>query len=107
MPQPTAQVARYVEALGADMAVRFLLAYGGAELYIANDPKGASSHERLIGYDAAKRLAAVAHRLPRRVPLAKRWLVGMLAWQGQSTAEIARTLRITDVTARRFLRDGA
>ena len=40
MPRPTAQVAPSVEALGADLAVTFRLAYGGAELYIANDPKG-------------------------------------------------------------------
>ncbi len=31
----------------------------------------------------------------------------MLHWQGKSTAEIARTLRITDVTARRYLREAA
>ena len=107
MPRPTAQVEPYVEALGAELAVTFLLAYGGAELYLPDDPKGQSSHERLIGYDAAKRLSAIAHRLPRRVPLAKAWLSAMLAWQGNSAAQIARTLRISDVTVRRYLKEAA
>ncbi len=103
MPQPTAQAQPYVDALGPELAVTFLLAYGGAELYLPDDPKGSSSHERLVGYDAAKRLSAIAHRLPRRVPLAKRWLSAMLAWQGRSTGDIARTLRVSDVTVRRYL----
>lgn len=84
--------------MAAEMAVTFLLAYGGTQLYIADDPKGRTSHEALIGYDAAKRRAAMSHRLQRRVPLAKRWLAQMLAWQGHSRAQIARTLRVSDVS---------
>lgn len=103
MPRPTAQVAPYVEVMGADMAVQFLLAYGGAELYLAENPKGCAAHEHLIGADNAKALAAVAHRLQKRVPLAKRWLAAMLSWQGHSAAHIARTLRVSDVSVRRWL----
>ena len=33
-PRPTAQVAPFVDALGMDGAVTFLLAFGGAELYL-------------------------------------------------------------------------
>ena len=104
MPRPTAQVAAYVDALGAETAVIFLLTYGGADLYIAEDPKGRSSHEVLVGYDQLKALAAVAHRLPKRVPLAKKWLAQMLYWQGHSTAKIARTLRSSDVSVRKWLK---
>ena len=104
MPRPTAQVAPYVDALGAETAVIFLLTYGGAELYISDDPKGRSSHESLLGYDKAKALAAVTHRLPRRVPLAKQWLARMMNWQGHSTALIARTLRASDVAVRNWLK---
>lgn len=107
MPRPTAQVAPYVEALGAELAVQFLLAYGGAELYLADDPKGRASHERLLGYDKAKALAANPALLQRRIPLAKRWLATMLQWQGHSTAQIARTLRVTDVSVRRWLKEAA
>ena len=103
MPRPTAQVAPFVEALGAETVVAFLLAYGGAELYMGNDPKGRSSHDAMLGYDKARALAAIAHRLPRRVPLAKQWLARMLNCQGQSTSGIARTLRSSDVAVRRWL----
>ena len=104
MPRPTAQVAAYVDALGADAAVTFLLTYGGAELCIADDPKGRSGHEALLGYDKAMALAKIAHRLPKRVPLAKRWLARMLSWQGRSASMIARTLRSSDVSVRTWLK---
>ena len=103
MPKPTAQVAPYVQALGSETAVRFLLAYGGAELYIAADPKGRSSHESFLGQDKARALAGVVHLLQKRVPLAKRWLVQMLVWQGHSIADAARKVRATDVTVSRWL----
>ena len=106
MPRPTAQVPPYVEVLGTELAVTFLMTYGGAELSLAADPKGHSSHEALLGYDKAKALAAHP-RLPtrHRVPLAKRWLAAMLHWQGNSTAAIARQLRVSDVSARRWLKE--
>ena len=106
MPRPTAQVAPYVEVLGAELAVTFLMTYGGAELYLANDPKGRASHEVMLGYDKAKALAAhPALGQRHRVPLAKRWLAAMLQWQGNSTAGIARQLRVSDVSARRWLKE--
>lgn len=103
MPKPTAQVAAYVEILGADLAVTFLLTFGGAELHLAQNPKGKGQVETVIGLDKARALAAQDHRLQRRVPLAKKWLAQMLNWQGHSTAQIARTLRTTDVSVRRML----
>lgn len=102
-PRPTAQVAPYVEALGFDLAIAFLLRFGGAEMYVADTPRGRSEAEALLGEDACRALGAVAHRLPKRVPLAKTWLALCLQARGLSVAEIARTLRVTDVTVRRML----
>tara|TARA_R110002073_G_scaffold307957_1_gene477822 strand:- start:154 stop:528 length:375 start_codon:yes stop_codon:yes gene_type:complete len=104
MPKPSAQVAVYVDVLGAELAVTFLLTFGGAELYLAQNPKGRSQVEAVVGFDKASALAAQGHQLQRRVPLAKKWLAQMLKWQGHSTANIARTLRISDVSVRRMLR---
>ena len=104
MPRPTAQVAPDVEVLGAELAVAFLMAFGGAELYLGNQTKGQASHAALLTHDQAKALAANP-RLQRRVPLAKRWLAAMLHWQGNSTAAIARQLRVSDVSARRWLKE--
>ena len=106
MPRPTAQVAPYMEVPGAELTVIFLMTYGGAELYLANDPKGRASHEAMLGHDKAKALALHPSLAARhRVPLAKRWLAAMLHWQGNSTAAIARQLRVSDVSARRWLKE--
>lgn len=82
----------------------FILSFGGAELYIAKDTKGKSAYEAQLGADRAQALAQVAHRLPKRVPLAKRWMADMMAWQGHSISHIARTLRVQDTTVRGYLR---
>lgn len=102
-PRPTAQVQPYWDALGPEDTILFLLTFGGAELYIATDPRGRGQVEAMFGPEKAKALAAQAHRLPARVPLAKRWLARCLAAQGSSAAAIARTLRVTDVTVRKWL----
>ena len=73
MPQPTAQVEPYFEVLGPELTVTFLLQFGGAELHFANDPKGRSAVEKLVGAEKAKALADSRNRsLQKRVPLAKR-----------------------------------
>ena len=105
MPKSTAQVEAYVEAMGPDLAVTFLLAFGGAEMAVPDAPNGRSAHEALIGPQAAARLSAMSRHLQKRVPLAKKWLAAMLHWQGHSIASIARTLRTTDITARNVLKD--
>lgn len=102
MPRPTAQVAAYVDVLGTDLAMDFILQFGGAQLYLANDPQGKSDVEKLLGYHKLKELAA-RPSLQRRIPLAKRWLAEMLDWKGYSKAAIARTLRISDSTVSRYL----
>jgi hypothetical protein len=103
-PKPTAQVAVYYEVLGLELTVEFLLTFGGAELNIPENPQGRSQLEALIGTDKTIALAAELHRLQRRVPLATRWLAQVLAWQGYSTAAIARRLRVSDKTVRGWLK---
>ena len=94
----------YVDALGEADAIRFLLAFGGAELYVPRDPKGQSRVARELGIEVARRLSDVADRLPRRVPTAKPWIARHLhATEGLSVAEIARRLHTSDVTVRKYL----
>ncbi|MBC2834682.1 helix-turn-helix domain-containing protein [Gemmobacter straminiformis] len=92
-------------ALGEDEAVRFFVAFGGAELYIARDPKGRGMVERELGVETARRLADLADRvhLPRRVPMPKPWLAQLWKSQGLPVAEIARRLHASDVAVRRWL----
>jgi len=96
-------VAPYVDVLGVDLTVQLLLKFGGAELYIPTNPKGKSRLEALIGAQKTRELARSAHLLPRRVPLANGWIAACLNVQGWTTSDIARCLRISDVTARRYL----
>lgn len=106
MPRPTAHVCPYVDCLGPQLAVRFLLSFGGAELYLASDPKGRSAAEAVVGPDGVARMAdhpLIGQRV--RVPLARQWLARMLHWQGHSTAEIARTIRASDVSVRRWIKE--
>ena len=102
-PRPPEQVEPYVRVLGADLAVEFLLTFGGAELTLSKDPKGKGRLERLVGYERAKALADLDHLLQKRVPIGNPWIATYLAWKGHSVAEIARRLRVTDVTVRRYL----
>jgi hypothetical protein len=106
MPRPTAQAEPYVDILGPELTMQFLLQFGGAELYLSADPKGRSAVETLLGYHKAKELAArPSLTMQRRIPLAKRWLAAMMNWQGHSTAHIARTLRVTDASVRKWLKE--
>jgi DNA-binding NtrC family response regulator len=103
-PRPPAQVAPYVDILGQELTLQLLLSFGGAELYIPHSPKGRSRIEALIGRDKVKALAQSDHLLRRRVPLANAWVAACLHFQGMATNEIARKLRVTDVTVRRYLK---
>lgn len=101
-PKPPAQIAVFVEILGVDEAIRFLLHFGGAELYLATTPKGRSELAREFGLDNATRIASLADRLPRRIPLAKEWIAAVWKDRGWTDANIARNLHVTDVTVRKW-----
>lgn len=105
LPRPPAHVEPFVRVLGHELAVRFLLEFGGAELYLARDPKGRSQVEKLIGADMIKALQEIAPDLAARVPLAKPWVAQTLkALDPQlSHAAIARKLHVTDVTVRGYM----
>ena len=100
-----AQVEPFVAALGEDLAVRFLLNFGGAELHVPARPTPRGRLVAVLGESGAAALADVRDRIPRRIPLAKPWLARVLATRGFSTAEIARTLLSSDVTVRKWLSD--
>lgn len=100
--RPPAHIEPIVTGLGEEAAIRFFLEFGGAELYIARDPKGQGMVERKMGVDVARALSAIAerHLLPRRVPIPKPWIARVWKNQGLSTAEIARRLHASDKAVR-------
>lgn len=105
-PPPTAQIAPIVQVLGIEEAIRFILAYGGAYLDIRNNPRETNQLVQMFGREAVEALAGLT-ALPRRIPLAKPWLSAYFHAQGLSTAQIARKLRISDVSVRNHLRRAA
>jgi hypothetical protein len=101
-----AHIAAYVDVLGAEGTVEFLLTFGGAELYLAEAPTERSQVVKSIGMELAIALAKEASNrdLPRRVPTAKPWLAAMLWRKGLPVAQIARKLHVSDVTVRAYLK---
>lgn len=101
-PPVPAQVAPFAQVPGIDGAVRFILAFGGAELAIARNPRDDNELVEMFGRDRAEALAELT--VPRRIPLAKPWLAGHFRAQGLSSARIARKLRVSDTSVRGYLR---
>lgn len=108
IPRTPAQLEPYVDALGVEGTISFLLRFGGSVVYITDRPSADSMLCREVGVQAARRLAR-ALRVSReftRVPLGKEWSARVLSAQGLPVQEIARTLHVTDVTVRRYLKSG-
>lgn len=104
LPRPPAHIQPYVDVLGVADTIRFLLAFGGAELYLTTTPKGRSRLAQMFGLEKAAAVARAAEHLPRRVPTAKPWIAQVWSAQDQSVADIARTLHVSDVTVRGWLK---
>jgi hypothetical protein len=103
--RPPAHVEPFVRVLGEEDAIRFLLLFGGAELYLPRNPKGRSKLAQTFGIEKAEALSVAAEHLPRRIPLAKPWIARVWHARGLPVAEIARRMHISDVSVRRYLAD--
>lgn len=103
LPPPPAHIETYVDILGVEGTVDFLLTFGGAELALSTDP-ARGRLARHVGRERAAQLAAHAGHLPRRVPLAKPWIAQVLRSQGLPVSQIARRLHVSDVAVRGYLK---
>ncbi|TBB88274.1 hypothetical protein ELH41_16215 [Rhizobium ruizarguesonis] len=95
----------YVLALGEDKAIEFFLRFGGAQIYLSENPQPSSEAAQVIGIEGVRALARAlrsGHIL--RVPLAKEWTANRLKAKGWKVQAIARELRATDVTVRKWLK---
>ena len=104
-PRPPAHVEPFVEVLGPQLALAFILRLGGAPIYAARDPRGRGLAERLIG---RAHLTELHNRLGTciNVPIANGWVVLSLHSEGKSAGEIARTARLSVRTVYHYLKAG-
>lgn len=97
-------VRTYVEAVGLDAAATLFLKLGGGQIYLSKSPCEGSLVGAIIGEENASRLAAALFADNGRIPLANRFLSRYLRSKGNNIQEIARAVRIPDVTVRRYLK---
>lgn len=103
-PLPPVHVQVYVDALGTETAIDFLLTFGGVEMYFSDELKVRGIIESVVGSAKAPALADAFPDMMHRVPLAQDWLACCLHAQGLSVATIARRLRRSDLTIRKILK---
>ncbi|MCK0150424.1 helix-turn-helix domain-containing protein [Marivita sp. S6314] len=104
-PKPPAHVEVYVNSLGYELCIEFLLAFGGADLYVPDKPRAGSELVKVIGPSGVERLAETRHLQQRRVPLASAWLARCFRARGMSQTVIARRLRRSEITIRGYLKE--
>jgi len=101
-PYVEAHVVPFFRALGEKEAVRFLLYFGGTQIYLAATNAGRSEAARLFGTAA---VAALVNELGSgivKVPLARRAIARWQREQGMETTAIARLIRADVATVRKW-----
>lgn len=93
----------FVDLLGEDDAIRFLLEFGGGPVYLSANPTAASSIAAIIGREKTVSLAKELGPGSIRVPQGKPWIAERLRARGISVLGIARQLKMKDDTVRRWL----
>lgn len=96
----------YVEALGEDLTLTFIMRFGGSPVYLPSSDNTQSEVSAVLGAEGIKALANVfGPGQIARVPIAREWTIRKLKSRQWSTLAIARELRVTDETVRRVLND--
>ncbi|MGO4196563.1 hypothetical protein AB4Z13_14465 [Rhizobium sp. YAF28] len=96
----------YVDAIGEDLTLKFVMRFGGSPVYLSADPRSGGDVVEVVGVDGMRALAkSLGRGQIGRVPIGREWTVRKLKAQGLSTLAIARELRVADETVRRILND--
>ena len=103
LPQAPVCLQRFIQLLGVHTTMDLVLNFGGAEVYAGSALSGNGMLERVIGPEKAILLQDASDDLNFRVPLANKWLAQCLHVQGLSAAAIARRIRVSDVTVRKYI----
>ena len=93
----------YVDVLGIDGAVDFLLTFGGGYAYLSLAPAQNSPVASVIGQDKTAQLARRIGDGSFRVPTGKPFIARVLSAKGEGPTAIARRLHVSDVAVRNWL----
>lgn len=96
--------AQLVELIGEDAVVRLAESFGGTRLYVPVKIAGKHELARTIGLEAAQQLCARFSPDVIQVPLARDLRARHYAAAGQTHAQIARALGMTEKGAHRLIR---
>lgn len=100
-----ANLAPFINTLGFDKGIEFLLRFGGSAMYFPKKPQdGRSLASSLLTVDEIIALSQAIDRDYLRVPVGKKFIAQYLRSQNVSVGEIARRLHMTDVTIRGYLK---
>lgn len=100
-----AHIQPYIETLGEELGIKFLLAFGGSYAYFSDRPQERSPVTQLVGAEAHAKLASRLGAGSIRVPLAKPFIARSFKAKGWTVNAIARELHSSDVSIRRWLKD--
>lgn len=90
----------YIEALGEDLGIEFLLSFGGSYVYLSERPQARSPIVELLGDQQSIALAKRIGTGSLRVPVGKPFIARHFRAKGWTVNAIARKLHVTDVTVR-------
>ncbi|MEY9717876.1 hypothetical protein ABIA22_000366 [Sinorhizobium fredii] len=99
-----AQLAPYIDVLGLDLGIEFLLKFGGSYVHLSENPQGRSEVTALIGHELTASLARRVGSGSIRVHTGKPFIAQHFRAKGWTTNAIARHLHVTDVTVRGWLK---
>lgn len=92
------------EAIGDAAAAALIEALGGDRIYVPREP--GADHPLVVacGAAAARKVADRWHGETVYVPMSRRFLVCQLRSEGLAVRQVARRLRISTITVRRYSR---
>lgn len=97
LPPPTDDVARLVDLIGEEAALRLLEARGGTRVYCA-DPSEDRSLVAIIGLDAAAKMRAKYGANRVKVPVGRQWRVLCYKAMGLAHSKIALRAGCSETT---------
>ncbi|MFD1330240.1 hypothetical protein [Mycoplana ramosa] len=94
----------YIDALGEDLGIEFLLSFGGSYVYLSERPQARSPVVELLGEELSITLARSVGAGSFRVPVGKPFIARHFRAKRWTINAIARKLHVTDVTVRGWLK---